>query len=337
MWVRRVEGELLEPAATRLVDSVATGDGDAGRRFLMTTKAQGVDLRCFFASVGEDGGVREAALCVPGAGRTGMFFTSQPGSSAREGELSRVIDAACGVAVGRSGRGAAIAQALLLPSEGGAERAFSGSGFTKLAKLAYLRRRARAGREEALAEPWGSAIGSERVEVSGVSVIRAVAIPASERDGRFISGLSRSYEATKDCPLLCDIRDPADVLESHQAVGELDWSLWWLIEEGGEALGAMLWNVMSRGKTPGTGGSAELVYMGVAPTLRGRGLGRGLLSYALAELQSRGVTEATCAVDLSNDAACGLYDAFGFRRFAERVAYVKKLEGNGGGGEARSA
>jgi ribosomal protein S18 acetylase RimI-like enzyme len=325
--------DLLEPAARRLVEASAPGDGDAGRRFLAAARTNHIDLTNFKVSVDADhGSVREAVLIVPGAGRTGMVFTSQPTDEAAQDELAAVLNAACDDAPG-----VALAQALLLPSETMVGGAFTRAGFRKLAGLAYLRRRGDRRPRNTLREPWASALGADRVEVAAetpdgpgeiVTVERYSAL--CERVGgkagkaMLLSGLIASYEDTQDCPDLCVLRRPEDVLESHLAVGAHEPRLWWVVRTGEIALGAMLWSPMARATEPG-GGSAELVYMGLAPVLRGRGVGGGLLSYGLAELERAGLREASCAVDLTNTPARQLYATRGFRTFAERMAWVKPL------------
>lgn len=333
--IHRAAGELLEPAARRLVQANAPGDGDAGRRFLAAARAQQIPLTHFFASVDDEHGhVRQSVLIVPGAGRTGMIFTSQPETPVGEAELARLIEHGSGEL-----SGVALAQALLLPSEAGVARALDRAGFEKLADLAYLRRRGELRKTPAPPGPLANAFGEPRVEwrpseigATGpdaerpVRVERVSAIDAGdeETDRLLVAGLHASYERTLDCPRLCELRSTEDVLTSHKAVGSFDPSLWWLVFREGEPLGAMLWSPMGPDLSRG-GDAAELVYIGLSPVLRGLKLGRALLVYGLGELKRRRINEASCAVDLANAPACAMYNDFGFRRFAERAAWVKPV------------
>jgi ribosomal protein S18 acetylase RimI-like enzyme len=83
--------------------------------------------------------------------------------------------------------------------------------------------------------------------------------------------------------------------------------------------------------SPGTG-TLELVYLGLSPMLRGRGLGGRLLAFGLSHLVWREEGTVTCAVDQRNTPACRLYERFGFVRFEERIALVRGL-----GDRARSS
>ena len=67
----------------------------------------------------------------------------------------------------------------------------------------------------------------------------------------------------------------------------------------------------------------ELVYVGIAPKLRGQGLGRFLVEMGLHECA--GIQPAwtvTCAVDTRNTPATALYAQLGFRAFNTRRAMV---------------
>ena len=61
------------------------------------------------------------------------------------------------------------------------------------------------------------------------------------------------------------------------------------------------------------GGGAEVISMWVAPESRGLGLGRALLERAAAWARARGHLRLRLHVVRGNQAAAGLYEAFGFR------------------------
>ena len=71
--------------------------------------------------------------------------------------------------------------------------------------------------------------------------------------------------------------------------------------------------------------SVELVYVGIGPELRGRGIGAGLITLALSRLGGRRETTLACAVDLANGPALKLYKNAKFRQFASRTAMVMSL------------
>jgi ribosomal protein S18 acetylase RimI-like enzyme len=251
-----------------------------------------------------------------------MFFASHPDTESRQAALSAAIGRACD-ALG----GMVLAQALLLPKEARAARAFGDAGFDVLADLGYLRwrpgRPGGGGSRTSPAEAWAAGVGAERFRADGVTLQRVSSLDGSARDRVLREALRQSYEGTLDCPALCRMRTVDDVLSSHRAVGVFDPSLWWVIESEGRPSGALLWS-----RTEGGGvSSAELVYMGLSPRLRGKGLGGKLLAFSREELTARGIAELTCAVDLANTPARNLYDRFGFRRWAVRRAFVRRLAG----------
>ena len=298
-------GEFMEriPAA-RLAEAgrVLAGPGAdraSGERFLQAARAHGVPLDECWGASGEPGGAyRAVTLLVPSSGSTLMVYTSPVVSESGAARLGRLLDRACGAA-----RGGAIAQALLEPEETAARGAYEQAGFLFVGELLYLRR------------PWsepGEAPASwpEGVEVEawreGMEADLAVA-------------LERSYEGTLDCPELCGLRRTEDVIASHRATGSFDPHLWWLVRDKGAPAGVVLLN-----PNPAQD-HTELVYLGLAPSLRGRGLASGLLRMGLAALRGRKHRTALCAVDSRNAPAQALYRRAGFRPFARRVALVRPI------------
>ncbi|MEM9084093.1 MAG: GNAT family N-acetyltransferase, partial [Planctomycetota bacterium] len=281
-----------------LVQASTGGERGAGNRFLEAASTNGIDLSGFYCSIVEgEPSAREAALAVPGAGRTAVLFTSTPDGEERVSELARVIERAA-----RAHDGVKLAQTLLTTEESVCIPAYLEAGFEDLAELAYLRRpMPKAGQyEEPTAWPEGI-----RLE------------PGNEvSDADFLAGLQASYVDTLDCPRLCGLRDAQDVLDSHRATGIFDASLWTLIRFQDRPVGAMLLN-----SCPDQN-AVELVYVGIAPEVRGIGLGSQLMRFALWKLGGRSEGFLTCAVDLANKPAMKLYDAFGFVEFGRRRALV---------------
>ncbi len=64
--------------------------------------------------------------------------------------------------------------------------------------------------------------------------------------------------------------------------------------------------------------TADLQLIVVDPALRGRGLGRALLSESLTALQGRGLQRVLLEVRCGNQSALGLYQSFGFKTLARR-------------------
>lgn len=305
--VERVEGELREAAAARLVQQAGGHGADAGRAFLAMAREHGIDVSNLWASRDRrDGAIRHVCLATSGAGRTLNFFVSTPGNESESGELGEVI----GRAIGGAGAGPSIAQALLDPSETLARRAFEAADFRPIATLSYLQGR--------IPNPGRHTIGSTLTLPRGVTLEPW----APSKEGEFCAALERSYIDTLDCPELCDLRTTRDVLASHLATGEHDPTLWWLVRHEGSPEGAMLLNPCPAQS------QIELVYLGLGPRLRGLGLGRALLGYGIREAAARRPERLiVCAVDHRNAPALRLYESLGFRSFADRAALVRPVDG----------
>ena len=127
-----------------------------------------------------------------------------------------------------------------------------------------------------------------------------------ESDPRLPELLLASYEGTLDCPELNGRRSAADVLANYRdaADGRPDW---WIVREGASAVGVAL-------LTPGTGtGVAELAYLGLIPSARGRGLGTAAVRHVIARKAAAGAEWLTLSVDARNEPAARLYRRLKFR------------------------
>ncbi|MCH2162413.1 MAG: GNAT family N-acetyltransferase, partial [Phycisphaerales bacterium] len=113
------------------------------------------------------------------------------------------------------------------------------------------------------------------------------------------------------------------ILEGHLAAGVFIPEWWSLLKVDGKAEGVLLFNRAADGNT------IELVYLGLAREVRGRGLGRVLLSNGLAGLDNARGRGVVLAVDRANGPAVRLYRRFGFRLSIRRIAYVQSITGTG--------
>jgi len=277
----------------------------------------GIDLSLIWGTLdraadGRPVRARQVCLVVPGAGKSAAMVLSGPGAWPEAGEQAERVDAlstACRDLADPAtlGRETRLAQALPEPGEVWAVRAFLEAGFTKVGDLAYLKR--------SLSDPLPAA------PEGWPEGVRARQVTRFEADrGAIIRALDRSYVDTLDCPELCGLRETADVLESHRATGAFDPALWWIVELGGEPHGCML---LSRAPEHQ---SVELVYLGLSPELRGRGVGKRLLDLGLSRLSGETAESVACAVDLRNTPALRLYGRAGFKEFSRRVALVRAIE-----------
>lgn len=316
----RVPPDLTLSAAGRMISDAAKGGSrqQAARRMMTAAAVHGIDLSLMWATVdrrpdGVVSKVREVCLVVPGSGRTAVAMLSDPESSTwSHGHVERVacIGAACAhLAAADGDRVTRLVQTLPEPQQEWAVWAFADAGFQKVGDLAYLRR------DMQPLEPPASQSWPDGVTVRNVRGMR----PGDEDRGLLIEALDRTYEDTRDCPELCGLRETGDVLDSHQCTGEWSPRLWWLVFHEAQPHGCVLFN-----RVPEQG-SVELVYLGLSPRLRGKGLGGRLMTMGLEAALRTDATQVTCAVDLRNAPALKLYGGLGFKEFGRRVAMVKPI------------
>lgn len=311
-------------ACARLLGDSGGPNSVAARRMVSAASAQGIDLTHMWGVVDRDPAgritrVREVCLVVPGSGKTAMLMVSHPtrcDERARElADRVACINAACDALASRTWAGPriALAQALPEPAELWAIDALRAAGFRHVGDLAYLRRPARdLPRLKVPTGPWPAGIEVRPVRALG---------PGDPDRADAITALERSYIDTLDCPELCGLRQTADVLDSHRATGHFEPALWRIVTLHGEPHGLIAMAVVPELA------SAELIYIGLSPQVRGKGLGERLLRISLAQLADRPIDHVSCAVDLRNVPALKLYERLGFVRTAKRVALVRPIGG----------
>ena len=126
-----------------------------------------------------------------------------------------------------------------------------------------------------------------------------------------------TYVGSRDCPELNGVRSPEDVLAGHRAGGPVDARRWLRAELAGRPAGVLLTGLLPELD------ALEIVYLGVLPDHRRRGLGRELLREAVRLAGRSGVARVSLAVDCRNEPALRLYDALGFTAWNRRHAFVR--------------
>lgn len=236
-------------------------------------------------------------LAIPSPGRTAMLFTSQTHGTEPGKRLSRLLDH-CLEFLGK--QPVDLAQALLLTTDRTSWQAFEVSGFQELAVLQYM--------EMLIPKRVAKYTLPENLEL--------VTYEESRRPD-LITALESSYEDTLDCPSLRGLRKTDDVITGHQSTGRYKPELWTLAMEKGVPVGAILINQSTRGN------QAELVYIGLAAQVRGRGWGRVLLSHGLSLAARVRFQQLSLAVDLENTPAMDLYASTGFIATSRRQAVIR--------------
>jgi GNAT superfamily N-acetyltransferase len=131
----------------------------------------------------------------------------------------------------------------------------------------------------------------------------------------FARTILASYQDSLDCPELTGIRPIDDILAAHQAAGRFDPALWELALVDGEPSGCLL--LAQHVHTP----LVEVVYTGVVPAWRRRGVGGWLLRRAVEQGRAVRARRLSVVVDSRNAPAKRLYQRFAFTPVTHRDAF----------------
>ncbi|CAN5506633.1 hypothetical protein BH09PLA1_BH09PLA1_19990 [soil metagenome] len=195
-----------------------------------------------------------------------------------------------------------LAQLLLDPDHRAVRDAYLASGFTELAELVYLRRAVRSSMEAPALPP--------QYELRSYS---------PECEQQFLDAIRSTYENSLDCPGLNGIREMRDVFDGHRATGEFSPHLWHIVVEQDHPRAVLLLNRSVHSD------AMELVYIGISPAARGKGLGDALMRLAMHLTARDGKAELTLAVDSRNVPAMKLYFRHGMKRIGSRTALIQDL------------
>lgn len=274
--------DALASAQAALLDDVLSKRGAGARLLWWARRAR----RCV-----------AAAVVVLSPGRIGMLFScpvEAPGVLA--GELAEVVH---GVSRGALDRGAAFVQSLTDPAVAQWAPVLAAAGFQRLAELIYMRLDlSAAAADEAPGLVWRSYGEFTEEELSRV--------------------IAASYGGSLDCPRLAGLRTMHDVIAAHKRSGKFTPESWWLVHLAGgghSPAGCVLVNDVDVT-------TAELVYLGVVPACRGRGLGAAMVQGAAAQVRRRGTQAMTLAVDVENIYARRIYERLGFVETQRRLAHM---------------
>ena len=133
---------------------------------------------------------------------------------------------------------------------------------------------------------------------------------------RFAAAVSDSHRGSLDCPALRDDQTAEQDLAAWRATGRFTPHLWRVVRVDGRDAAVLV------AAAHEDEAAAELLYLGVAPDFRGRGLGAALTADLLHAAAAEGLGEVRLAVDRANGPAVALYDRLGFRRIGEQVLLV---------------
>lgn len=241
-----------------------------------------------------------AGMClwVPSPGRTGMLFA--PGARQFPDALEALALCIKQAVEDSAKAGLVMVQMLLEPADTPGIQLATAAGLWQLAVLHYMERRTPRFR--------GTVELPAGFELENYT---------SENHPDFVSAIEKSYEGTLDCPALTGMRNIEDVVAGHKAVGVFDPNLWHLVRGPDRAVAGclLLAHVPQRN-------AIDLVYLGLAPSARGKGLGRALMQTTLHIATERRAALLSLAVDAKNNPAHQLYRRFGYGIVSDRVALV---------------
>ena len=135
----------------------------------------------------------------------------------------------------------------------------------------------------------------------------------------FLKTLLASYEESPDCAPLGECGDPGNALADYRSVDGSEPDLWHLLQVANRDVGCLLLRHQVEVA------SLEIVYLGLIPGFRGRGLGRTAIFKAMHEAKRLGCRRLTVAVDLNHVAARKLYYDLGFVSFSEKKVLIRSV------------
>lgn len=266
--------------------------------FLQFALHRGIDLTRTFGLF-DAGKLVWAALPVVAPGRTMLVMTpATPPRPAMLPHAVRLLDDLC---QHHAARGTNIAQILAETAASGLGGLLGQARFSRLAELIYLHREVK------------------RAPVPAVPPGLLLQTYTPQNHSKFAHAIQRSYLGSLDCPPLNGRRDIDDIIAGHRAGGDFDPAHWFVVLDRDTPIAALL-----LAGIPAQRGM-ELVYLGLAPEARGRGIGDLLMRVALKTVIDARFEFLTLAVDSMNHPAIRLYERHGFRRLYSRLAMLRDL------------
>lgn len=244
-----------------------------------------------------DGKLAAAAWCQELAGKSALLW----GPRERNPDAKLPVTGVLGSTIEYAEQlGVQVLQAQ--PEQGQEANLLGRHGFDTKICLAYLAWQRHSGAEAPSERP------HSRVElVSYASPLRST----------LESTIEATYRGTRDAPQLNGKRHIRHVVDGYLAVAHSDTSAWWLASVEGEHVGCLLLADHM------TAQAMELVYMGLVPSARGRGLGRQLVRHAQRATAEANREQLILAVDADNDPAVRVYSSLGFQPFREQTVYMR--------------
>jgi len=240
-----------------------------------------------------------SALAIPSPGRTAMLLVAQPPRP----DAAVISDALGQISTTLFEEDVHLVQLLLMENERTTAAAARQVNFESIATLQYMKCD--------LNQPEAS---NSKVTVQPTWQWHQY---DDQQHAAFRDVIAASYKGSLDCSALAGRRDIDDVIAGHKAAGEFEPRNWWLLTDAQNLLGCILLSRLPQRAT------MELVYLGVHPDHRGRGIGQVLLQQGIETARRNRCDTLTLAVDGQNTPALRLYESVGFTAREKRVAMIR--------------
>lgn len=132
----------------------------------------------------------------------------------------------------------------------------------------------------------------------------------------FAAIVELTYTDSLDVPELNGIRSTHHTIEGYAACVSESHLPWWVVINEEQSVGCLL-------LCPHQSDLIELVYLGLAPLARGKGLGSRILDFVSHWSAARGATRVVAAVDERNSHALQIYEKAGYQEFSRANAWIK--------------
>jgi len=297
--IKRSEPDQRNEALTLLLSGRTKGSITTVQHFQAFARQQNLSLKELWVAY-RGNQPMAAGLIVPTAGRTGMAFLSPITHESQVPHSSRLLATACQQ---QDPTTISLIQMLLDPDQTLEAQTLAAAGFTPLAHLVYMLRALK------------TAPALRPVPLN----FQILQWSEANRE-TFATAILASYEQTRDCPRLLGLRHIDDIINGHMAAGIFRPDLWWAICCENQPIGVLLVNLVPKQR------AAELVYLGLSPPWRGKGIARQFVFHALGLAYQHGAETMTLAVDQENQPAIRLYQSVGFTSTEHKIAMIFTLE-----------
>lgn len=244
-----------------------------------------------------------AAMVVENPGRIGMLIFSSPVlPGVQDAPLGRLIQT---ISADALDSGMSLVQCLLEPYQDRDATVLRSAGYFRLAELIYMRLDLRSNTFEQPGQidlNWRSCGDFSEAELARV--------------------IEATYIDSRDCAAISGLRKPSDIIATHKSCGIFCPHSWWIAEREKVPVGCILVNDCANP------GESEVIYIGVVPQHRGKGLGKELICRAADKARMRNQVSLVLAVDASNNHAIKAYRTLGFAETNRRMVYVVTQERN---------